>query len=132
LQLERVRQQIQDARDAKEKARLEELERQRQLELERLRKQQAAEQAAQLKRQQELEQKQREHQQAQQNLRGRCPANYEWEKVGSQSSVSQGDAEVRCRSVAAGGAAADSILCQIDPSIICSELTFSTLCPLLR
>jgi regulator of replication initiation timing len=81
LQLELVRKQIQDASNAKEKARLEELERQRQLELERLRKQQAAEQAAQLKRQQELEQKQREHQQAQQNLRGKCPAGFEWFKV---------------------------------------------------
>jgi hypothetical protein len=131
-QLELVRKQIQDARDAKEKARLEELERQRQLELERLRKQQAAEQAAQLKRQQELEEEQRKHQQAQQNLRGRCPMGFEWYKVWSQGSVSRDSADVRCRSVEAGGAAQEAISSQIDQSMVVAGLIILTFLSLLR
>ena len=90
------------------------------MELERLRQQQAAEKAAQLKRQQELEEQQRKHQQAQQNLRGRCPMGYEWYKVWSQGSASQDLADVRCRSVEAGGVVQEAISSQVDQSIVVS------------
>ena len=102
------------------------------MELERLKKQQAAEQAAQLKRKQELEEQQRKHQQAQQNLRGKCPMGYEWYKVWSQGSVSHDFADVRCRLVEAGGAAQEAISSQVDQSIDVAGLIILTFWSLSR
>ena len=114
-QLERIRKAIQDAKDAKEKKRLEEEERKRQEELARLLRQQAEEK----KRMEALEAKRKKEQNmvGKLNAMGPCQKGYSWYQVFSDS-ADQEFMSLCSRSVAVGDVTEAAILCPMQKQML--------------
>jgi hypothetical protein len=118
-QLERIRKAIQDAKDAKEKKRLEEEERKLQEELARQAEEKKRMEALEAKRQkeQEMGQKLKQNMVGKLNSMGPCSAGYSWYQVFSDS-ADQECMSLCSRSVAVGDVTEAAILCPMQQQML--------------